>query len=267
MPIAGHKAAKQLEQRAKYARKIVEKYSSARELLEFYAGIAEFQLRLFQQECNSVTSTAGPLRGAIDVEKVHSYLPDLLSTLERIGTSALQESAELLRSESGTVTLNTFRDYVLGVEGDGSFGWFCARACTQPFAEMVAERREMLPGFGGSVCPLCTGRPQVAVLRPEGDGGKRFLLCSFCLTEWEFRRVLCPVCEETDHQKLPRYTAEGIASTRVEACQTCKFYLKSVDMTVDGNAVPVVDEIATASLDLWAANQGFRKVHPNILGF
>src|SRR6266704_571906 len=119
MPIAGHKAAKQLEQRSRYARKIAEKYPSATELLEFYAEIAEFQLRLFQQNCNSVTSAAGSLRGAIDVEKVHSYLPDLLSTLERIGTPALQESAQLLRSETGTVTLKTFRDYVLGIEGDG----------------------------------------------------------------------------------------------------------------------------------------------------
>jgi FdhE protein len=53
----------------------------------------------------------------------------------------------------------------------------------------------------------------------------------------------------------------------VEACDTCKYYLKSVDMTVDGLAVPLADEIATASLDIWAVEHGFSKVSPNLMGF
>jgi len=117
------------------------------------------------------------------------------------------------------------------------------------------------------VCPVCGSKPQVAVLRPEGDGGKRFLVCSFCLTEWEFRRILCPICGEEDYQKLPRYSAEDLVAVRVEACDTCKYYLKSVDMTVDGLAVPLVDEIATAPLDLWAAEHGYTKVTLNLMGF
>ena len=110
-------------------------------------------------------------------------------------------------------------------------------------------------------------KPQVAVLRPEGDGGKRFLVCSFCLTEWEFRRILCPICGEEDHTKLPRFAAEGVAAVRVEACDACKHYLKEIDMTVDGLAVPLVDEIATAPLDLWAAEHGYAKISRNLMGF
>ena len=117
------------------------------------------------------------------------------------------------------------------------------------------------------VCPVCGARPQLAVLRPEGDGGKRFLMCSFCITEWEFRRVLCPVCGQEDHTKLPRYTAEGIPNVRVEACETCHSYLKSVDLTVDGHAVPLVDEVATVPLDLWAMENGFQKIRRNLMGF
>ena len=48
------------------------------------------------------------------------------------------------------------------------------------------------------LCPFCGEKPVAAVLRPEGDGGKRFLLCSLCFTEWEFRRLLCPNCGEED---------------------------------------------------------------------
>ena len=105
------------------------------------------------------------------------------------------------------------------------------------------------------------------MLRPEGDGGKRFLVCSFCMTEWEFRRILCPNCGEEDYAKLPRYTAEGISAVRVEACESCHAYLKSVDLTVDGHAVPLVDEVATAALDVWAMENGFQKIRRNLVGF
>jgi len=138
----------------------------------------------------------------------------------------------------------------------------------QPLAEHLAVAQgTQLEGFSGSVCPLCSAKPQVAVLRPEGDGGKRFLVCSLCLTEWEFRRILCPSCGEEDYQKLPRYSAEDLAAARVEACDTCEYYLKSVDMTVDGHAIPLVDEIATVPLDLWAAEHGYTKISLNLMGF
>jgi FdhE protein len=143
---------------------------------------------------------------------------------------------------------------------------FFARVLLQPYAEELAAATLLRPHSVGSICPVCAGRPQLAVLRPEGDGGKRFLVCSFCATEWEFRRVLCPMCGEEDYQKLPRYSAEQIAAVRVEACDSCKHYLKSVDLTVDGHAVPIVDEVAAAALDIWAVDHGFSKIAPNLMG-
>jgi FdhE protein len=153
-----------------------------------------------------------------------------------------------------------------GSPDDGSS--FFAVVILQPQAERLAQtgsfRRE---GVAGNQCPHCQSNPQLAVIRPEGDGGKRLLLCSFCQSEWEFRRILCPSCGEEHNDNLPRYSAEGIAAVRVEACDVCKHYLKSIDMTIDGLAVPVVDEIATAPMDLWAADQGYRKIQLNLMGF
>ena len=115
-------------------------------------------------------------------------------------------------------------------------------------------------------CPFCGQKPVAAVLRPEGDGGKRFLLCSHCLTEWEFRRLLCPDCGEENHQKLPVYTVEEYPHIRIEACDTCRVYLKSIDLTRNGLAVPKVDELASVSLDLWAKEKGYTKLQPNLFG-
>ena len=116
------------------------------------------------------------------------------------------------------------------------------------------------------LCPFCGEKPVAAVLRPEGDGAKRFLLCSLCFTEWEFRRLLCPNCGEEDKDKLPIYTADEFPHVRVEACDSCHVYLKAVDLTKNGLAVPEVDELASGALDLWAAEHGYTKLQTNLFG-
>jgi FdhE protein len=86
------------------------------------------------------------------------------------------------------------------------------------------------------------------------------------MTEWEFRRIVCPGCGQEDHAKLPVYTAESFPYIRVDCCDTCHTYIKSIDMTKNGLAVPVVDEMASIPLDLWAQERGYSKLHPNLLG-
>ncbi len=103
------------------------------------------------------------------------------------------------------------------------------------------------------------------MLRPQGDGGLRSLICSLCLKEWEFRRILCPACGEEDHAKLPVYTADEFPHVRVECCEACRCYIKTVDMTKTGLADPVVDEIAAIPLDLWAQQQGYAKLQRNLM--
>jgi FdhE protein len=101
----------------------------------------------------------------------------------------------------------------------------------------------------------------VGVLRGEGDGAK-----GLCDLEWSYRRLICANCGEEDKEKLSVFVAAGIEHVRVEACDTCRTYLKSVDLTKDGFAVPVVDEIATVALNLWADEQGYTKIETNVLG-
>ena len=115
-------------------------------------------------------------------------------------------------------------------------------------------------------CPFCGEKPAVGVLRGEGDGAKRSLICSLCSTEWDFRRLLCPGCGEERPERLPVYTAAEAPYVRVEACDSCHVYIKAVDLSRNGLAVPVVDELATVSLNLWADEHGYAKVEVNMLG-
>jgi FdhE protein len=65
---------------------------------------------------------------------------------------------------------------------------------------------------------------------------------------------------------LPIYKAADFDAVRVEACDSCKTYIKSVDLTRDGHAVPMVDELATVALNMWAEDHGYAKVETNLLG-
>ncbi len=143
---------------------------------------------------------------------------------------------------------------------------FAARVLLQPYAESLASRGDVQSQPESKVCPFCSAWPVAGVLRGEGDGAKRWLLCSLCGTEWPFRRVLCPGCGEEDKDKLPIFKAAGFDSVRVDACDACHTYLKSVDLTIDGHAVPVVDEIATVALNIWAEEHGYSKLEINLLG-
>ncbi|MGC2111161.1 MAG: formate dehydrogenase accessory protein FdhE [Candidatus Korobacteraceae bacterium] len=252
--------------RIRRAGELAERFPHAAEVLTFYRQVLELQQTISAAIASACPASPPGLtfREQLKASVVLPHLPALLSLMEKHGPSTLAKQAREIGRGSADQQIDVI-ERELTAPGSESF---FARVLLQPYAEQLTSTHPpQPPGSAGSTCPLCGGRPQVAVLRPEGDGGKRFLLCSFCLTEWEFRRILCPVCGEEDYAKLPRYSAEDLIAVRVEACDTCHYYLKSVDMTIDGLAVPMVDEVATASLDLWASGHGYKKAELNIMGF
>jgi formate dehydrogenase maturation protein FdhE len=62
------------------------------------------------------------------------------------------------------------------------------------------------------------------------------------------------------------YPAREVAHARVDVCDTFHMYLKSIDLTKTGLAVPIVDELATIPLDLRAREHGYAKLQNNLLG-
>lgn len=147
------------------------------------------------------------------------------------------------------------------------FERFCAQAFLQPYGEFLADHSELPTSpVRRPLCPYCGSPPLVGVLREEGDGAKRSLVCSFCRTEWDYLRIACPACEESHEEKLCVYSTPAFDGVRVDACDTCRSYIHTIDLTQNGLAVPEVDELATLPLTLWANERGYRKVTRNILG-
>jgi FdhE protein len=231
-------------------------HPNAAPLLKFYAELAGFQQPIFTQLQSKSQTELGALV---------CFFPALIKLVSRSGTELLATfAAENLRSADAQLRLlaATWQ----GGEALDPAARFYARVLLQPYAEYLASRGDIQGNNAGPTCPFCNARPAAGVLRGEGDGGKRWLLCSLCSTEWQYRRVLCAGCGEENKDKLPIYIAAEFPAARVDACDTCQTYLKSIDLTKDGHAIPIVDEIATVALNIWAEDHDYVKLETNLLG-
>ncbi|MGA7294816.1 MAG: formate dehydrogenase accessory protein FdhE [Terriglobales bacterium] len=263
------------QRRIERAEELGAQYSFAAETLRFYSAIAQFQQNFYReidQLSGRVSAEAGsvpePFARPLDLELLGRF-GTLLTLVEEIGPNALRESAHELRAsgeQPQSQLLTAFWNGEMAGAAQAGPTDFFARAFLQPYAANVRVRSGFhWKGPTPFVCPFCKRKPGVGVLRPLGDGGQRSLVCSFCLAEWEFRRIICPGCGEEDYAKLPVYTAEELKHVRVEACDSCKTYIKTVDMTKSGRSEPIVDEMASIPLDMWAQNQGYTKLQVNLL--
>jgi FdhE protein len=145
---------------------------------------------------------------------------------------------------------------------------FVVEALWQPFAEAAARSRaQESAGAGGKQCPICRRAPLVAMLREQSHGARRSLVCGLCLTEWPAPRLTCLNCGESRFESLPVFRADEFPAIRIDACDKCHTYIKTIDLTRDGAASPIVDDVASLPLDLWAAERGYQRARPNLLGF
>ncbi|MGC2197505.1 MAG: formate dehydrogenase accessory protein FdhE [Terriglobales bacterium] len=260
------------QRRMERAEDLAGQHPFAAEILRFYLQVARFQGELYRRlESFAATrpqSRAGAASGPPELPELVAGFPRFLSVIEQHAPAQLAEFARTLRSAPEQSLAELLNDFWSG-PGElavSSFSEFPIRAFLQPYAEFVRLHSEIQwDGYTRALCPFCGRKPGLGVLRQQGDGGSRSLICSFCLAEWQFRRILCPGCGEEDHAKLPVFTAAELEHVRIECCDTCKSYLKTVDLTKNGLAEPMVDEIAAVPLDLWAQERGYSKLQPNLL--
>lgn len=105
-------------------------------------------------------------------------------------------------------------------------------------------------------CPVCGQRGEIAEL--EGEGGKRHLYCSLCDITWKYRRLECLYCG-AGHEDL-RYLEIEDSLYRLDVCDKCKGYIKTIDATELATSPNLfLEDLLTIHLDLLAQKEGFTK--------
>jgi formate dehydrogenase maturation protein FdhE len=235
--VSGDPSQLMFHDRARRARLLADRYDTSREILLFYAGIADWQ--------SEVSSR--------DVRGLERFFPSLLDLVARTAPDPLAVAARSLGPSDFDRLITEYWEQ----PGDFSELQFFARALMQPYAAALPE------GFD---CPWCARPPQVGCLRPQADGLAFEIICALCLRRRAFPRSRCPGCDEAAGNKLSTFAAPDFPNLRIQACDACSGYLQVVDLSRDPSAIPEVDELAGLSLDLWAQQQGYHKLQPNLAG-
>lgn len=251
------------------AEELIQERPFAAEILQFYICVARFQEGLHRR----LNRPDAPAQASIDETLNPSLLPELISNFEGflvltegVGPKSLSVLAREIR-DRGTDLLGALLKEAWSAQSPSDAQGFLALAFLQSCAELARSRSDPRAGqHTYAVCPVCNRKPVVGVLRQQGEGAARSLVCGFCGNEWQFRRLVCPGCGEENDRLLPVFTASDFDYIRVECCETCKTYIKTVDLTRNGRAEPIVDELASAPLDLWAQERGYAKLQKNMLG-
>lgn len=127
-------------------------------------------------------------------------------------------------------------------------------------SEQLATYLDTQTAWEKGYCPICGGQPGLSMLRGEGE---RSLVCNFCGHEWRTQRIYCPFCENKDQKTLHYFSSEQEQDYRVDVCDQCKKYIKTIDTrNMDRPVHLLVEQISTLHLDMLAQEQGLESSIP-----
>ena len=260
------------------------RHPPAAELLRFYADLLALQESIYGEALHSSWPAVDTGRAHLRLDRLPerqtSWVFDkFIRALPPSATPVLKAIADRLVSDRdlrhdvlvACIGRRPLDDAARRLDSDPTPVEFFPRAFLQPYAEALRVRVGAAAGDSNALapasCPHCQSRPVAAILTDEPEHkGQRTLLCSLCAAEWPFSRSRCAACGEEAPDKLQSHVSEAWSHIRVEECASCNTYLKTIDLRELGLAVPIVDELASVELDLWAAERNLSKYQSNLFG-
>jgi FdhE protein len=129
----------------------------------------------------------------------------------------------------------------------------------RPELESIAEKYGEIiekSNWSEGYCPICGKEPKIGEIR--GEEGKRYLFCHQCGFKWYFHRIKCPFCGNEEQHSLAYFEVEGEERYRVDVCNKCRRYIKTVELPKSSEEPNLdVEDIATLHLDMIAYDEGY----------
>jgi len=250
------------EQRGARAALLASSADAVHEPLAFAASLCNAQAKVA-----TALAVLPPLTGRLgeDLAEILPLLHGVLHACAEHGPEELAvEADKRLHDDTETARTRLLVYWAGDAPGD-----YLARAMLQPYAETLrAKNASPDRAHAAGHCPFCGGAAWMSVRRPASDAeaGFRYLVCALCGLEWSFNRGRCPSCSEEEPAKLPNFQSDAYPLVRIEACETCRRYVKSIDLTKDARPVAPIDDLLSVSMDLWAVDEGYARIEPGLAG-
>ena len=253
------------------------------EILEFYESVFKVQReaeRLFNSGQNDIDYTRFAGRNGeglsllksediqLDIEPVNNILEEMSGIIRNKWKEQIPAdfNCRFLSEQKGVLVEGLMEDEVLlermagDLDVDYPVFYFLIKNAFSPFisnyAEKLQEAVEEKKWLKGN-CPVCGSEP--LIIRLVEETGKRKLFCSMCRTEWLYKRLACPFCENDDHESLRYFFVEDDEARRVDVCDKCKRYIKTIDnRKINKVTNLLVEYLSTLALDIVADKEGFR---------
>ena len=194
-------------------------------------------------------------------EEANSYLSDKARRIEEAVANKKVDLRKLLSQAGNQAKVEEMAD---GSGLDKKILLFLIQNSARPSIEVGREQlsHEQIPGTSPKgFCPACGSPPHLSLLKEEV--GKRFLLCSYCGYQWQTDRLICAFCGNKDQESLYYLHAEGEEPYRLDLCDKCHQYIKTIDLRKIEAIDPFLEDLATPHLDLLASKKGYKRPVPN----
>jgi FdhE protein len=237
--------------------------------LEAMARLAEAQLAASQAPSSGTwPASRSPLPfdlcDSSHADAWHKALDVIVSEMELVqlpapSQAALSRLREVQSAELECLVRSILSGNVTGI--DRAASPFLSAALQVYWTGLASMVHTSVKGQSAGGCPVCASPPVAGVVL--GGRKLRYLCCSLCATHWYVPRLTCANCGST--ASISYFTIDGDANgTKAEACSQCKTYLKLFYHESNPKAEAFADDLATLTLDLLMANQGYLRSGVNL---
>jgi FdhE protein len=201
--------------------------------------------RLFSVICN--LAKEGNPKLAVDAETILNAMDKVIKPVELFSGLLSGEDALYLRIADELNIAGSTLSFISYNSLKPSLS-----TCADQLSFYLSKDEPWLKGY----CPICGSPPILSILK---SGGDRALICSFCWHPWSVKRAYCPFCENRDGQTQQYFYHEGEKEFRVDLCDSCKKYVKTLDSRETERMIyPPLEQISSLHLDFKAKELGYR---------